>query len=133
MKIRGLRWWIVALLFGAALWMLDDPALKPRMREIAVSHADAVFARNPRLAAALHRPDLGFGGIERDWAIGYDPDVCACLELCRGSISCAPGSDIFSLNLDSPYRHMEGWVNYGASWCLSLAYFEFNRRIGKVL
>jgi hypothetical protein len=110
----------------AASWVIDDPMLKSRMREIAVSHADAVFGRNPRLAAAPHKPDSGFTGIERGWPMSYKDNVCARLELTRGSISSAPGSEMFPFNPGGSYRHPEGWVNYGAAWCLSLAYFQFD-------
>jgi hypothetical protein len=112
----------------AASWVIDDPALKSRMREIAVSHADAVFGRNPRLAAAPYKPDFGFTGIERGWPVSHKDNVCARLELCRGSISAGPGSEMFPFNPEGTYRHAEGWVNYGAAWCLSLAYFEFDRQ-----
>jgi hypothetical protein len=115
----------------AASWVIDDPKLKSRMRETAVSHADAVFGRNPRLAAAPNKPELGFTGIERGWPISHKPKVCARLELCRGSISAAPGSEMFPFYPDGAYRHAEGWVNYGAAWCLSLAHFEFDRHAGK--
>lgn len=114
----------------AASWVIDDPKLKSRMRELAVSHADAVFGRNPRLAAAPNKPQSGFTGIERGWPVGYKDNVCARLELCRGSISSAPGSPMFPFNPDGAYRHPEGWVNYGAAWCLSLAYLEFDRQAG---
>ena len=115
----------------AASWVIDDPALKSRMREIAVSHADVVFGRNPRLAAGPHLPEMGFTGIELGWPIGHKLNVCARLELCRGSISSGPGSEMFPFNPDGHYRHAEGWVNYGAAWCLSLAYFEFDRQASK--
>lgn len=111
----------------AASWVVDDPALKSRLRELAVSHADAVFGRNPRLAAAPHKPDFGFTGIERGWPKGHPDNTCARLELCRGSISSGPGSEMFPFHPEAAYRHPEGWVNYGAAWCLSLAYFEFDR------
>lgn len=115
----------------AASWVIADPALKFRMRETAVSHADAVFGRNPRLAAAPNKPASGFTGIERGWPKSHPDNICARLELCRGSISSAPGSEMFPFNPDGPYRHAEGWVNYGAAWCLSLAYFEFDRHAKK--
>ncbi|MEY3894715.1 MAG: hypothetical protein RLZZ214_234, partial [Verrucomicrobiota bacterium] len=115
----------------AASWVIDDPALKSRLRELAVSHADAVFGRNPRLAAAPHKPESGFTGIERGWPVGYKDNVCARLELCRGSISSAPGSEMFPFNPEGASRHPEGWVNYAAAWCLSLAYFEFDRHTRK--
>ncbi len=115
----------------AASWVIDDPALKSRMRELAVSHADAVFGRNPRLAAAPSKPDSGFTGIERGWPMSHKENVCARLETCRGSISAGPGSEMFPFQPEASYRHAEGWVNYGAAWCLSLAYFEFDRRASK--
>ncbi len=67
----------------AASWVIEEPTLKSRMREIAVSHADAVFGRNPRLAAAPNKPQMGFPGIERGWPVSYKENVCARLELCR--------------------------------------------------
>lgn len=108
----------------SASWAVDDPGLKSRMREIAISHVDAVFGRNPRLAASPHKPEMGFPLIERGWPMGHKNNVCARLELCRGSISAAPGSEMFPFHPEAPYRHAEGWVNYGAAWCLSLAYLS---------
>ena len=107
--------------------MVDDPALKSRLLELAVSHADFVFGRNPRLAAAPHLPAMGFPEIERGWPIGHKLDVCARLELCRGSISSGPGSEMFPFQSEARFRHAEGWVNYGAAWCISLAYFQLDR------
>jgi hypothetical protein len=100
--------------------------LKSRLRELAISHADFVFGRNPRLAAAPHKPEMGFPEIERGWPIGHKLNVCARLELCRGSISSGPGSEMFPFQPEGAFRHAEGWVNYGASWCVSLAYLQFD-------
>jgi len=110
----------------SASWVIDDPKLKARMQELAVSHTDAVFGRNPRLAAAPHLLN-GFTGIERPWPKKFPNNHCARLELCRGSISSGPGSEMFPFNPEGSYRHAEGWVNYGATWCISLAYLEFDR------
>jgi hypothetical protein len=110
----------------SASWVIDDPKLKARMQELAVSHADAVFGRNPRLAAAPQLTD-GFTGIERPWPKKFPNNHCARLELCRGSISSGPGAEMYPFNPEGAYRHAEGWVNYGATWCISLAYFEFDR------
>jgi hypothetical protein len=110
----------------AASWVIDDPSLKSRLQELAVSHADFVFGRNPRLAAAPHKPEMGFAEIERGWPIGHKLDICARLETCRGSISSGPGSQMFPFNPEGAFRHAEGWVNYGAGWSISLAYLRFN-------
>lgn len=114
----------------SASWVTDDPALKKRLQELAESHADALFGRNPRLAATPHKT-AAFTGIERGWPKGFRDDVCARLELCRGSISSGPGTEMFPFNPDGAYRHAEGWVNYGAAWCISLAWLEFDRKGGK--
>ena len=109
----------------SASWVIEDPALKSRLLELSASHADFVFGRNPRLAAAPHKPEMGFPEIERGWPIGHKLNVCARLELCRGSISSGPGSEMFPFHPEGPFRHAEGWVNYGSAWCVSLAYAQF--------
>ncbi|MBK1856227.1 discoidin domain-containing protein [Verrucomicrobiaceae bacterium 5K15] len=110
----------------AAAWVVDDPQLKQRLEELATASVDHVFGRNPQLAAAPHKPDMGFPEIERGWPRGYKDNVCARLELCRGSISSLPGSGAYPFKPGGDFRHPEGWVNYGASWCISLSYFKFD-------
>lgn len=110
----------------AASWVIEDPTLKSRLGELACSHVDFLFGRNPRLAAAPHKPEMGFPQVERGWPIGHKLNVCARLETCRGSLSSGPGSEMFPFNPEGAFRHAEGWVNYGASWCISLAYFQFS-------
>ncbi|MFU8892644.1 MAG: hypothetical protein ACNA8L_03355 [Luteolibacter sp.] len=110
----------------AASWVMDDATQKNRLKQISTAAIDHVFGRNPRLAAAPHKPDFGFAGIERGWPKGYRDDVCARLELVRGSISSAPGSEMFPFHPEGAFRHPEGWVNYGAAWCISLAYLQFD-------
>ena len=92
-----------------------------------MSHADALFGRNPRLAAAAAKVD-GFTGIERTWPQSFRKNVCARLELCRGSLDAMPGTEMYPFNPEGSFRHAEGWVTYGAAWCISLAYFEFDGR-----
>ena len=120
--------WVGApAILTAASWVVRDDALKHRLRELAIAHIDFTFGRNPRLAAAPASPELGFSGIERGWPKKYKTDVCARLELVRGSISSGPGSEMFPFNPSGEYRHPEGWVNYGAAWCISLSYLEFDQ------
>lgn len=114
-----------AIVLNAAR-VVEDPALKARLQVLAVSHIDAVFGRNPRLAAAPQRT-AGFTGIERPWPQSFPENVCARLERCRGSIAAAAGSEMYPFNPAGAYRHAEGWVNYGAAWMTSLAWFEFDR------
>jgi hypothetical protein len=110
----------------AASWVVDDAKLKQRLEEIAIASVDHVFGRNPRLAAAPDHPEKGFPEIERGWPKHHPENVCARLELCRGNIASLPGSEMYPFNPSDAYRHAEGWVNYGASWCISLAYLKFD-------
>ncbi len=110
----------------SASWVVEDASLKHRLEELAYASVDHVFGRNPRLAAAPNHPEMGFPEIERGWPIGHRDNVCARLELCRGSIATLPGTEMYPFNPEGRYRHAEGWVNYGASWCISLSYLKFD-------
>lgn len=109
----------------SASWVVD-PSRRKRIEEIAYASIDHVWGRNPRLAAAPCQPRMGFPEVERGWPKSHAHNVCARLELCRGSISSLPGSEMFPFNPEGAYRHAEGWVNYGASWCVSLSYLKFD-------
>lgn len=112
---------------SAASWVIDNPEKKARLEQMSAAAVDHIFGRNPRLAAAPAKPAMGFPEIERGWPAHHKDDVCARLELCRGSLSAAPGSEMFPFNPEGSYRHAEGWVTYGAAWCLSLAYLQFDK------
>ena len=76
------------------------------------------------MAAAPDHEEKGFPEVERGWPVSHQENICARLELCRGSLSSAPGTEMFPFNPEGTYRHPEGWVNYGANWCISLAYLH---------
>lgn len=111
----------------AASWVETSPEKKVRLEQLSVAAIDHIFGRNPRLAASPAKPEMGFPEVERGWPKHYKKDVCARLELCRGSLSSAPGTEMFPFNPEGAFRHPEGWVNYGAAWCLSLAYLKFDK------
>lgn len=113
----------------AASWVLEEneAVLRDRLRIAAVGSLDHLFGRNPKLAAAPSRPEQGFPEVERGWPIEHPVDKCARLETVRGSISTLPGTEMYPYNPDGEYRHAEGWVNYGAAWCISLSYLAFDR------
>lgn len=107
-------------------WVIKNEKTKKRLREISYAAIDQVFGRNPRLTSALAHPELGMPEIETDWPRHFGKDRCARLELCRGSISSLPGSEMYPFAPEAVFRHEEGWVNYGAAWCISLAYLKWD-------
>lgn len=113
-------------IYTAASWVVDDPALKERLEELAYASVDHVFGRNPMLAAASSHPHQGFPEIERGWPKLYKEDTCARLETVRGNIATLPGSEMYPFQPGAAFRHLEGWANYGASWCISLSYLQFD-------
>jgi len=110
----------------AASWVVDDPVLKKDLERIAMGAIDHVFGRNPMLHAAPSHPKQGFPEIERGWPKLYKRDVCARLETVRGNIASLPGNSMYPFNPGVGFRHLEGWANYGASWCISLSYLQFD-------
>jgi hypothetical protein len=111
----------------AASWVIEEPALRTRLREIAFAQTDAVFGRNPLSVAGVSWPAQGFPSVERGWPIRYKYDTCARLETTRGSISASCGSEFYPYSPSGTFRHAEGWVNYNATWNVALAYAEFDR------
>lgn len=110
----------------AASWVVDEPELKQELERIAISSMDHVFGRNPMLAAATPHPKQGFPEVERGWPMLYKNDVCARLETVRGNIATLPGSEMYPFSPGKKFRHLEGWCNYGAAWCISLAYLQWD-------
>jgi len=111
----------------AASWVVEEPALRARLREIAFAQTDAVFGRNPLRVAGVSWPEKGFPAVERGWPIKYKENTCARLETVRGSISASCGTEFYPYNPAGTFRHAEGWVNYNATWNVALAYAEFDR------
>lgn len=110
----------------AASWVIDDEAVKRRLRELAIAQLDNLFGRNPQLTAAANHPEKGFPLVERGWPHKFPDDVCARLETTRGSLSASPGSEKYPYNPDGEFRHSEGWVNFNAAWNVSLAYLSWD-------
>ena len=106
--------------------MVEDPALEQELERIAIASVDHVFGRNPMLHAAASHPKQGFPEIDRGWPKHYKEDVCARLETVRGNIATLPGSEMYPFQPGKKFRHLEGWANYGASWCISLSYLRYD-------
>lgn len=108
----------------SAATVISDPEKKDRLRELATAQVDNLWGRNPRRAAATHRPEQGYPLVERGWPKGFRDDVCARLELCRGGIDASPGSEMYPNNPDGALRWPEGWINWNACWNVGLASFS---------
>jgi hypothetical protein len=106
----------------AAASAIDDPAKKQRLLEIAVAHFDDLFGRNPIGAHSANHGPRDFFGVERGWPKKYQDNICARLELVRGSLSSSCGSEHYPFDQTGDFRHPEGWVAFNAAFNVSLAY-----------
>jgi hypothetical protein len=113
----------------AASWVIDEPALRARLREIAFAQTDGFFGRNPLCSAGVSFPGQGFPTVERGWPLRYRLDTCARLETTRGAIAASCSTEFFPYELNGTFRHSEGWVNYNAAWNVALAYAEMDRAV----
>ncbi|QLC64783.1 hypothetical protein LPB248_00355 [Flavobacterium sp. LPB0248] len=106
--------------------VLDKGELKDRLVELSYAHYDNFMGRNPQNSSAANHPHLGFTGLDKAWPFpDKRTDVCARLELTRGSLSSLPGSEMYPFNPMGRPRHGEGWTAYNACWNLSIAYLNF--------
>ena len=110
----------------SASWVVEDPQLKKELERIAFASMDHLFGRNPMLHASTPHPKQGFPEIERGWPKLYKLDTCARLETVRGNLATLPGSEMYPFQPGKRFRHLEGWSNYGATWCISLAYVRYD-------
>lgn len=110
----------------AASWVIQEPELRSRLREIAFAQYDAFFGRNPVGAVGVSYPKDSFPEIERPWPIGFKFDQCARLETTRGSISSSAGTKFYPYQPNASFRYSEGWVNFNTAWNVALAYVHFD-------
>jgi hypothetical protein len=101
--------------------VVSDTAVKQRLLQIAFAHFDNLYGRNPLNAHAAHHPEKGFPEVEQAFPKGFPDDICARLELVRGTLNCVPGTEMYPFNPSGSYRHLEGWVNHNTAWNVSLA------------
>lgn len=111
----------------AAARVVPDPVLRARLGVLAVAQMDALFGRNPVLAAAAGFPAQGFPLVERGWPVHYKYDTTARIETTRGALCASAGSEKYPFSPEAPYRHAEGWVNFNATWNVALAYWAQDR------
>ena len=105
---------------------LKKGKLRSRLVELAYAHFDNFNGRNPANSHCAAHHKLGFEGIEKGWPHeDKRRDICARLEITRGSLSSLPGSEMYPFNPNGKPRHPEGWTVYNANWDLSLAYLNF--------
>ena len=108
-------------------WVVDDAAKKQRLREISFGALDCLFGRNPINRASPFHPEKGWGGmLEKGWPAGFPDNKTARLELCRGSLSSSPGSEMYPFNPYGKLRGLEGWTAFNTAFNVGLSYVRMD-------
>jgi hypothetical protein len=113
-----------AIAFAAAS-VTDDKGKKRKLEIIATGAIDDLFGRNPQNACSAYHKDMGFTNLEQGWPKPYKIDVCARLELVRGTFSSISPSSMYPYNPGGEFGHLEGWVAFNSAWNTSMAYMKW--------
>ena len=116
-----LAWSVASVLEGEAA----DAARRERLEELAVSHFDNLWGRNPLGCHSGWRGHLDYLGVERGWPVKYRP-VCAHLHTTRGALCSSAATEHYPFNPSGAYRHPEGWTAFNAAFNMGLV--AANRR-----
>ena len=110
----------------AAATILDNVVIKYRLRELAVSHFDNMFGRNPTGRHFSYDAKTDFEGAVLGWFQEYQGGLGQ-LQRARGVLDGSPKETTYPYN---PYAgdpgHTEGWVTFNTAWNVSLAWFAFD-------
>jgi hypothetical protein len=108
----------------AASMVLDNEIVKKRLREIAVSHIDNVFGRNPTGRHFCYEATTDFEGVELGWFKEHQ-GFHGQLQTARGVLEGSPKETTYPFD---PYAgdpgHSEGWVTFNTPWNVALAYLS---------
>ena len=120
--------------------ILDRPDKLKDLQRLKASHFDTLFGRNPVNAASANRAEEAFPGLEFGWPYHYGHGICACLELCRGTLNTLAANEHYPFNPNAPFRHPEGWTGFNAALNVSLAFicweqtnFHFENSLGETI
>ena len=114
--------WSVASVLGDEP---DDEDRKQRLEQLAVSHFDNLWGRNPLGAHSAWRGPKDFLGVERGWPVKYRP-ICGYLHTARGALCSSASTEHYPFNPAGDFRHPEGWTAFNAA--LNMGLVAANRR-----
>lgn len=110
----------------AAAYVLEDPVVIHRLKELAVSHFDNMFGRNPTGRHFSYDAITDFQGADLGWFQEYQGGLGQ-LQNARGVLDGSPKETTYPYN---PYAgdpgHTEGWVTFNTAWNVALAWFAFD-------
>lgn len=107
----------------SAMQVVEDPQLNDRLQQLAYSHMDNAFGRNPTGRHFSYDARREIEGVEIGWYSKYGRGV-GMLEKARFVLEAAPKKEHYPYNpAAANVGWSEGWVNHNTAFNISLAYF----------
>ena len=108
----------------AAASVIEDQETRNRLKQLAISHVDHVFGRNPAGRHFSFDAAIDFEGVEMGWFQEYQGGA-GILQTVRGVLDGSPKETLYPFD---PYAgdpgHTEGWVTFNSPWNIALAYLS---------
>lgn len=100
--------------------VVNDEVKIKRLKEIATSHLDNMFGRNP-LGRPFFYHEEHIEGLDVPWFAHFTTGV-GDLKWVTGVLDGAPKESAYPYNPDASFGYSEGWVAFNTAWNQSLAY-----------
>lgn len=108
--------------------VLTDEDKNRRLKQLAISHLDNVFGRNPMGKHMCYKATTDFEDAKSGWPTHLNG--VGNLEWCEGALDGSPKEDSYPYNPDADPGYSESWVAFNTAWNMSLAYLIAETGIG---
>lgn len=109
--------------------VIEDADICKRLKELAVSHIDNMFGRNPTGRHFCYAAVDEFDGADFSWIERYQGGY-GNLGYCIGVLDGSPKEANYPYDPYGDTGYTEGWVAFNTAWNTSLAYLEGEKHIG---
>lgn len=110
----------MAIAYSLARVIKDEEICK-KLRQLAVSHLDHVYGRNPHGRHFCYTATQEFDGAKLGWTERYQGGA-GNLTYCVGVLDGSPKEESYPYDPDASTGYTEGWVAFNSAWNMSLAY-----------
>lgn len=101
--------------------VIKDKDICKKLRQLAVSHLDHVYGRNPHGRHFCYTATQEFDGAKLGWTERYQGGF-GNLTYCVGVLDGSPKEESYPYDPDASTGYTEGWVAFNSAWNMSLAY-----------
>lgn len=109
--------------------VISDSTIKARLKQLAISHHDHGFGRNPLGRCYDYKATEDFDGARLGWVSRY-PGGYGALADVIAVLDGSPKEENFPYNPNASTGYTEGWVAFNSAWNMGLAYLAGENHSG---